>query len=188
MEDEIIIDLDKDFKIIAITAPDFIENEEMRVMKILQNGEAHFVHIRKPSASMDEVKAFLRKIDSEFYPLLKLHDHFELLKDFPLGGVHINSRNPVSPANSLSVSVSAHSIEELEQWKDKDYVFLSPIFNSISKPGYLSAFTIEELKLALKNHHNVIALGGVTPDKFPLLKQIGFSGAAMLGHFQQPLQ
>ena len=29
----------------------------------------------------------------------------------------------------------------------------------------------------------VIALGGVTPDKFPFLKSKGFLGAALLGYF-----
>lgn len=65
-----------------------------------------------------------------------------------------------------------------------DYVFLSPIFDSISKSGYHSAFTLEVLQQAAAHNiidEKVVALGGVTPDKVKWLRQIGFGGAAMLG-------
>lgn len=69
--------------------------------------------------------------------------------------------------------------------KDKvDYIFLSPVFDSISKSGYSSAFTHEQLaEAALRGiiDHRVFALGGVTPDKYSFLQRYHFGGAAMLG-------
>lgn len=64
-----------------------------------------------------------------------------------------------------------------------DYCFLSPIFNSISKPGYTSSLTaLTDLQPYLATaRYPVIALGGVTPDVFPQLADAGFSGAALLG-------
>ena len=73
-------------------------------------------------------------------------------------------------------------MEELEFASDYDYVTLSPIFDSISKQGYKSAFKLMELKNKIKGK-KVVALGGVTPDKFSYLKSIGFKGAALLGYF-----
>jgi thiamine-phosphate pyrophosphorylase len=68
--------------------------------------------------------------------------------------------------------------------KHFDYVFLSPIFDSISKAGYKSAFTEEMLKEASDKgiiDEKVVALGGVTFDKIPYLKKLNFGGAAMMG-------
>ena len=63
-------------------------------------------------------------------------------------------------------------------------MFLSPIFDSVSKQGYASAFTDNALKQASRDgiiDNKVVALGGVTPDKINYLRQLNFGGAAMLG-------
>jgi thiamine-phosphate pyrophosphorylase len=80
---------------------------------------------------------------------------------------------------------SCHSLEEVKMYKDEfDYVFLSPIFDSISKVGYKSAFDEEVLRKASEQgiiDEKVVALGGVTFDKIPYLKELNFGGAAMMG-------
>ena len=65
-----------------------------------------------------------------------------------------------------------------------DYVFLSPVFDSISKAGYKAGFSMEELQEASSRgiiDEKVVALGGVTFDSIPYLKRLGFGGAAMIG-------
>ena len=65
-----------------------------------------------------------------------------------------------------------------------NYVFLSPIFDSISKQGYRSAFDDATLKKASAEGiigQKVVALGGVTRERVALLEKYGFGGAAMLG-------
>ena len=67
---------------------------------------------------------------------------------------------------------------------DYDYVFLSPIFDSISKVGYNSAFTEDMLRDASVKgiiDEKVVALGGVTFEKISYLKELNFGGAAMMG-------
>ena len=64
------------------------------------------------------------------------------------------------------------------------YVFLSPVFNSISKEGYNAAFTVDELSRAAAEgiiNGRVIALGGCSAVTIPLLRQWHFGGAALLG-------
>ena len=77
----------------------------------------------------------------------------------------------------------------MEFWKNKsDYVFLSPIFDSISKKGYKSAFSFRELKKCFDNKvfdNNVVALGGVTIRNISTLEQIGFSSCALLSELWQ---
>lgn len=180
------MDNDK-FTIIAITSPDYIDGEAERIAEILSNGEADIVHIRKPNWNEEAVAGLLSKIPTEFYKRLKIHDHFCLLERFPLMGVHLNARNGTPPKNVCSVSRSLHSVEQLQLSMHYDYVTLSPIFDSISKACYRSAFSLTELKPLLKGRR-VIALGGVTPDRFPELREAGFSGAAMLGFFWENMR
>lgn len=174
--------MDKRFVIIAITSPESIPNEADRIVDILRSGKADIVHVRKPGWDLCATADLIDRIDPAFYSRIKIHDHFELLDRFPLMGVHLNSRNETAPQKAISVSRSIHSIEQLHLSEHYNYVTLSPIFDSISKRGYRSAFSLPELTPLIKGK-NVIALGGVTPDKIPLLENAGFAGAAMLGYF-----
>ncbi len=116
-----------------------------------------------------------------------LHDHFELAMEYGLRGIHLNSRNPYFHKGwKGAVSRSCHSISELAECKKEayDYMSLSPIFDSISKEGYKSAFTREQLEEARQNgiiDNRVMALGGVTFDKIGLITEMGFGGAMILG-------
>ena len=128
-------------RLIAITTPGFRENEAGEIRRLLDGGWWR-VHIRKPGSDPESVVRLLREIPRGYYPRLSLHDHFPLAGEFGLGGVHLNSRNPRAPRgwNGL-VSRSCHTLEEIQQGDEYDYQFLSPVFDSISKPGYLSRFT-----------------------------------------------
>lgn len=165
-----------------MTTPHFFKDESARINEILEKDEATFVHIRKPYSNIMQMEQLIMNINPAYYKRLKLHDHFELIKKFDLGGCHLNSRNNEVPANCVSKSRSIHAIEELEDLEGFDYTFISPIFDSISKQNYKAAFDLEKISEKIKGK-NLIALGGVTPDKFEFLQSKGFVGAALLGYF-----
>lgn len=164
---------------IVITPEQFITDEARKIDQILESG-VDYVHIRKPGGLVKDVRELLKNISHGYHARLKLHDQFSLLNEFQVGGVHLNTRNSIKPQNARCVSRSCHTLAEIEDSKEYDYITLSPIFDSISKSGYKSAFFLENLKDKIEGK-NVIALGGVTPDLFPLLINAGFYGAAMLG-------
>lgn len=170
------------FLVIAITPPYFFSEEAEKINSILSEDRARFVHIRKPGADKDEIKSLLSNINPDFHKRLKLHDHFSLIDNYDLGGIHLNSRNPIPYPGAKSISISFHSLEEIDNKDNYDYFFLSPIFDSISKSGYKATFDLDKLPQIIKGR-KAIALGGVTPEKFSLLKSLGFQGAALLGHF-----
>ena len=172
-------------KIIVITTPNFIKGEEFVIPHLLQLG-VDIVHIRKPSATSEQLALLLDSLPKWCYNQLVVHNSLELANEYNLRGIHLNRRNHVIPDNFKgSVSMSCHSLEEVDIKKDMaDYVFLSPIFNSISKSGYNSAFSKEELHNAMKQgtiDHKVIALGGVSAANIDTVKDLGFGGAALLG-------
>lgn len=175
---------------IAITQPHFILHEAARIASLLHGG-IDLVHIRKPEATEEEVAHLLDTIPETYRNRLVLHDHHSLAEHYGLYGIHLNSRHPYAPAGYRgSVSRSCHSIEEVRQYKEVcSYLFLSPIYDSISKQGYASNFSREELLAARQEgviDEKVIALGGVTEEKLPELELLGFGGAAMLGAMWTP--
>ncbi|MDE7401902.1 MAG: thiamine phosphate synthase [Muribaculaceae bacterium] len=165
-------------KLIAITTPNFWQDEDLAICRLLDCGWFR-VHIRKPGATKAQLSELIERIPHRYRPLISLHDHFDLAISCGLGGVHLNRRNQDPPPGwSGLISRSCHSIEEIKQYSSLDYLTLSPIYDSISKPGYKSRFTPEDLiNINLKN---VYALGGVTFSRLQDVQDMGFTGAAML--------
>lgn len=170
------------WKTIVITSPDEKPCEACNIARLLDSGAADIVHIRKPAWTAGKVRDLIARIPERLHPRLRLHDQFELLQTFPLiCGVHINSRQKAAPLSAKSISRSTHSANELSLANDYDYVTISPIYDSISKPGY-SSILDSGIITAARQFNNVIALGGVTPRTMPFLAAAGFAGAALLGY------
>ena len=111
-----------------------------------------------------------------------------MAEKFPVKGIHLTESNRMKLGDSLTeyvqsakekhlaVSTSFHDKDSLKQYSIFDYCFLSPIYKSVSKAGYSGKnFQVNDL------HQKVIALGGITSDKFRSIKKAGFSGGAVLG-------
>ncbi len=179
-------------KMVVITSPRFIDHEADYLTALFQNG-LRYLHLRKPNAPATEIRRLLDKLPAEYHPFIVLHDHFELTTQYDLLGVHLNSRNPEPPQGWMGhVSCSCHSIEEIRQKKSRcNYLFLSPIYDSISKEGYGAAFSREELKTAQSQgviDDKVFALGGVSAVHLPEIFSLGFGGAAFLGDVWNPFE
>lgn len=174
---------------IVITSPGFLQGEADFIDRLFNHGLDR-LHLRKPGADIGECRRLLDGISREWLPRIVVHDNFGLCREYGLGGVHLNGRNPMAPPNHEgSVSRSCHSLEEISRYKGEcDYLTLSPIFNSISKQGYMAAFEPEQLAAARDSgliDSRVIALGGVTLENIPRVRELGFGGVAILGDVWQ---
>lgn len=181
-------------KLIVITPPDFFPGEGEIIRRLFQEGMER-LHLRKPGSSKTAFVSLLKEIPEAYYPRIVLHDHFEIVSEkgsFPsLGGIHLNRRNPAPPEGYTGdLSRSCHRFEEVKQCLQSPlpylykYVFLSPIFPSISKQGYGSGFSLAALREAATQGiigERVVALGGLSPETLPQLKDLPFGGAAVLG-------
>ncbi len=172
-------------KQIIITLPNFFDGEAEAITALFEGG-LELLHLRKPEAGEEDVKQLLERIPAKYHTRIVLHGHFRLTESYNVKGIHLNRRNSGLPQGYKGqISCSCHSLEEVRRRKETcDYVFLSPIFDSISKAGYASAFTPEELMKARKAgiiDEKVIALGGINAERLPQVKAMGFGGAAMLG-------
>lgn len=172
-------------RLIVLTAPASAAGEAETIRRLLDGGIDR-VHLRKPDSEEAAMRRLIESLPAELYPRLSLHDHLALAVEYGLGGVHLNGRNPEAPAGFAELrSRSCHSLGELTACAaTTDYRFLSPIFDSISKSGYRSAFDEEVLRQAARQgviDARTLALGGVEPERLPLLHDVGFGGAALLG-------
>ena len=172
------------FNLVIITEPGFFPWEPEALRRLLDGLDCR-VHLRKPGSAAEDMRRLVESLPEELRPRLTLQDHLRLAPEYGVGGVHPTSRFPEVPAGWCGlVSRSCHSLDELAMCRDADYMFLSPVFDSISKSGYASAFGDAQLREAAGRliGHRVYALGGVRPENFPLLREYGFGGAALLGH------
>lgn len=171
--------------LVVITLEKFFKDEHLWINSLFEAG-LQYLHLRKLGAKRIETEDLIRGINAQYYNRIVLHDNFEIAVEYNLGGVHLNKRNPFAPTNFTGrISRSCHSIEEVARYKyECFYVTLSPVFNSISKVGYNSAFSPEQLAVAAFQgiiDNRVVALGGITVENIRTLKKSGFGGAAVLG-------
>lgn len=170
------------FHLIAFTSPErFPLEEEAAKIRHLISAGFDFVHLRKPDYSLRDMEGFLECLDNEELSHVRLHSHFPLSDKYPVGGLHLNSRNPDPGNRRISLSKSLHTFEEIRQCGDDlDYFTFSPVFPSISKQGYMPRYGLAEIASEIRGR-KCVALGGVTASRLGLLADCGFFGAAFLG-------
>lgn len=184
------------FPLLLISSPWFLPHEH-RVLGELFEAGLTTLHLRKPGASRSEVEAYLQAVPTEFHGRIMLHQHHDLARDYALQGLHLPAATREkwsgTPAPGQHLSTSFHSLEELSRHRRRyHHVFLSPIFNSISKAGYSAAFPPQDLQAALSRwagrrgyRPQVIALGGIDASTLGSARELGFTGAAALGAIWQ---
>jgi thiamine-phosphate pyrophosphorylase len=179
-----------------ITPPQTSKDELLLARHFLERG-LHKLHIRKPLYHEDDFRQYILFIPPAFHSRLVLHGASGLVNEFPAIGIHLRGGDRQNPAlveqvrqmHPASLSTSFHAWEEImEDGIPYDYVFISPVFDSISKQGYKAAIDLAghgRLKQWALQHKKqlprIVALGGINAINLSLLNENGFDGAAVLG-------
>lgn len=186
------------FRLLLLTAPTAIPDEPRLLADLLALG-LDGLHLRKPGWPAGQLEALIRGLPARYYPRLVLHEYPHLVRAYRLGGLHLTGsrraaavRRPgLLPGQTLSTSY--HALAEICRHRRRyDYIFLSPIFNSISKAGYTGGFSLPEVQPVLRAlaarpgyRPRVLALGGIDEHTIGPARQAGFAGAAVLGTIWQ---
>lgn len=163
-----------DIEVIVVSAPGEIENEAVIIELLFKSGLRRF-HLRKPGWSKEQKISLLEQIDGSYHGLISVHitsqdDKWSEWK----GSWHGTGEQ----------SCSIHAWEEYEKLPVETlYCFIGPVFDSISKPGYLSNRSL--MDVPAKSHVRLIAIGGVTVGNFSHLMDLGYDGVALLGSIWQ---
>ena len=173
-------------RMVVISSPNFHEGENRVVCKLLEHGLDKY-HLRKPEHSIFKIAEFLNSIPKDLLRNVIIHRQPELLNDYPVGGYHHYSGEPLLKT-SLSRSRSLHKLSELKECeKELDYVFFGPVYRSLSKVGYKPKISLSDIRKSLskmeqeKNRTLVYAIGGIRRNKISYLLEAGFNGVALLG-------
>lgn len=170
-------------------------DEPVYVTQFLEHGLDVF-HLRKPDFSSREMDEYINQIPARFWGNIVIHSHYHLVKKYNLLGIHLGKtkrrswffkkfRLPYMRLTNpkLQVTTSFHHLASLyEETYPFDYVFLSPIFDSISKSGYQSGFSHHNIASAInRSHFKIMALGGIEIDKLEFVKNSHFAGVVLSG-------
>lgn len=186
----------KRFELLVISNPVEIDNEFEQANGLFEAGLECF-HLRKPDFSKEEYLDALMQIKPSYLRRVMLHDHYELAVKYNIGGFHLTRKSleqapavlkelfKVAKAKGLKLSSSLHSVQGLDQAPTAfDYLLLSPVFDSISKPGYKASINLDDISPILQDRNfktRIMALGGINIDNLEIVNQAGFDGGAVLG-------
>jgi thiamine-phosphate pyrophosphorylase len=144
------------------------------------DGGARHVVLREKDLPRDERAALAEALRAVLAPV---GGQLIVAGPDPLGGdaVHLAAADP--PVATRLVGRSCHRAEDLARLSHEDYVTLSPVFPSPSKPGYGPPLGTGGLaRLCAGTPAPVFALGGVTsPDQAAACVAAGASGVAVMG-------
>jgi len=138
---------------------------------------------------------FLRAIPEAFWPRIVLGEEPALVEARRLGGFQMRpgERVPRRWPKHAAVSVKCHDYDELRSTdKACGYVFLAPIFESVSKKDHRPRRTLREYEVILRRWKDeggapVLALGGITPKNAAKAREMGFDGIGFIGSvWKQP--
>ncbi|CAG5078481.1 thiamine phosphate synthase [Parvicella tangerina] len=183
-------------KLVVFSTTDRSLSEAREVTQMFEEGLRAF-HIKKSGFERHEMEEYLKVIPPKYHRYIILHSNHKLRKSFKLGGLHLSRTHRKKKYNSwwkmfklrkfsrkLKFTRTFSKLSSLTKNKTKyDYVFLGPIYDSISKLGHSGNFGNRSLKRYISTSKSpVYALGGITPDKLEECKELGFSGVCVLGY------
>ncbi|MFB6097836.1 MAG: thiamine phosphate synthase [Salinibacter sp.] len=178
---------------LALIADGFTDEDRAdRAVRAVEAG-VRWVHLRdhdaSPAAFREAARTILPRLRAAADDVtVTINSHVDVADELNLG-VHLGWRGPTVPeardllgADAL-IGYSAHEHVEAEgdRTKGVDYYFFSPVFPTSSKPdqpptgiGPLRAFCRTAAPVP------VLALGGITPERVSVCREVGARGIAVL--------
>lgn len=178
---------------LVVISPEGSDPREKDAVHALFTAGMERYRLRKPGWSAEQLEAWLDEFSPTERFRIVLHSHRELAPRLRLAGVHWRDDDapPAQPPGKFGLtSRSCHDLATLRSALGiYDAVLVSPIFPSISKPGYGLTPTIDldELQRILRNRTpeqrrtQVIGLGGIHGAVTARCAELGLDGIACRG-------
>ena len=169
--------MDNNFLIAVLTLPGTFSGEADSLENLLEAGVER-LHLRKPGMGFAELEQLVARLAPRWASRLVLHYQPQLALRYGIPQVH----GPLSMGGGVGLkqSTSVHSWAEFAALPDGlAYAFISPLFDSISKRGYLAETGLLTLPEVLPCRP--VGLGGVSAENIGEMVRSGWTGAAVLG-------
>ncbi len=132
--------------------------------------------------------ALVRRVDAR----LSIGGDLELAVAIGADGLQVSAGASIAEARRrlgphALIGVSAHGEAEIAAARlaGADYVTLSPIYATSSKPGYGPALGPDAIARATRHGLPVMALGGITAERAAECRRAGAAGAAVMGELMR---
>ena len=176
-------------ELIVISDPGIVTNEAFIINQLFEAGLSRF-HLRKPGWNITRYIDLLTEVDQSHHQAIACHQYHQLARVFDMKYLHYTEKDRMKAGKRKLVaqdnegyvlSTSVHELSGISPLTVFQYIFYSPVFNSISKPDYRSILPDGFCLDKSKRRPNVIALGGVNESNLDRVKDMNFDGAAVLG-------
>ena len=154
-------------------------------------GGCRWFSLREKDLTPEERRVLLGELVSlgrRFGAVVTAHEDIEAVAAIGADGVHVpGGGSPDAVRARLPgalIGASAHSADEAVALlrAGADYVTVSPVFMTASKPGHGPALGLEGLaSIAARSPGPVVALGGITPENAAQCVAAGARGVAVMG-------
>lgn len=167
---------------LLVITPEQPLSDEAAILAALVDAGCQRLHLRRPGGGYAALAQLVAALPAEHRQRCTIHGPRQWALDLGCGGYH----HPQAQREAqLRSSRSWHQLHEPSEVCD--YGLLSPVFPSISKPGYQPSWSLAAARSqAAQWPCPVYALGGITPDRLSAVAAAGFTGAALLGWLWQP--
>jgi len=174
-------------ELIVISSPCCFKREDVLINRLFEAGLGVF-HLRKQGLDRAAYKKLIGEIDVAYHGQLAIHQFHELREDYGIERLHFTEqhrramvREDLLLNTSFVRSTSVHDLSEVTGLNGFSYAFFGPVFDSLSKPGYVGVIQSGFRWQAVPGQPKLIALGGIDATNLPEVRHMGFDGAAVLG-------
>jgi thiamine-phosphate pyrophosphorylase len=153
-------------------------------------GGCRWFSLREKDLPASERRALLTRLvelGHRFGATVTAHEDIDVVVAVGADGVHLPGKSDPATARArllrALIGVSAHSAADAaaQLRAGADYVTISPVFLTASKPGYGPALGLDGLAAAAAAPGPVLALGGITAENAGLCRAAGAAGVAVMG-------
>ena len=177
--------------LLAISDRSQVRRPLVEVARAVFDGGCRWFSLREkdlPAAARRALLAELVALGRPYGATVMAHEDIEAVIASGAHGVHLaGGRDPKAARAELPnglIGVSAHTPAEAAEQigSDADYVSISPIFLTDSKPGYGPALGLAGLAETVAAANGpIVALGGITPANARACMEVGAAGTAVMG-------
>ena len=170
-------------RLIVVTHPGHL-NGEIEICKELFDCGLERLHVRKYQWGEEEITAWLKHFTKDEVSRMAIHHQQGVFEKMNLGGLHLKYRTEFSfsKRTDQTFSCSVHTWDETKAALNFcDYVFISPVFDSISKLAYKQNTELLRVPADLTDN-KIFALGGIDNTNIHKVYEMGYYGAVVLGY------
>ncbi len=162
--------------------------EAVEINRLFQSG-MELYHVRHHNISEVDLRSLIEEVESKYLPRIVANHNHTIARDLGITRFHFTEEDRKiwekkkwkNRSENEIYSTSVHSLEDFNKLPDFfEYAFLSPVFDSISKPGY-KAVKFDLSQRDATKRTKLIGLGGIHSANVHQALEMGYDGVAVLG-------